>query len=140
MTSNPTRVAVYCRLAQKDDERMEVQKERLLQYALEQGYDDITLYADNGASGLNFDRPGFLQMNKDIDAGLIHAIIIQSLDRIGRNMVETMQWINHVADKGISFKINMDSMEQELFNASLDFFNQFYKVNEAMALGKKGGV
>jgi len=140
MTSNPTRVAVYCRLAQKDDERMEVQKERLLQYALEQGYDDITLYADNGASGLNFDRPGFLQMNKDIDAGLIHAIIIQSLDRIGRNMVATMQWINKAADKGISFKMSLDSKEQELFNASLDFFNQCYNLIEAMALGKKGGV
>ena len=55
-------------------------------------------------------------------------------------MVETMQWINHVTGKGISFKINMDSKEQELFNASLDFFNQCYNLIEAMALGKKGGV
>ena len=122
MTLNPAKAAVYCRLALKDDEMMKVQKERLLRYANEQGYDDVALYMDNGASGLNFNRPGFSQLNKDIDAGLIRVIIIQSLDRMGRNMVETMQWINHVADKGISFKISLDSKEQELFNASLGFF------------------
>ena len=76
MTSNPAKVAVYCRLALKDDEVMKVQKERLLRYALEQGYDDVALYVDNGASGLNFNRPGFSQLNKDIDAGLICVIII----------------------------------------------------------------
>jgi len=139
-TTHPVKIAIYCRLALKDDDRMEIQKERLLKYTLEQGYDDVTLYVDNGASGLNFNRPGFSQMNKDIDAGKIHVIIAQSIDRFGRNIADTMQWINRTAEKGVDFKINLDSKERELFNSMLEFCKQRCKQFNTTSLGKKGGV
>ena len=141
MTANQMKTAIYCRLALKDDERMDFQKERLLQYALEQGYSDISLYVDNGANGNNFDRPGFSQLNKDIEDSKIHVVLVQSIDRIGRNMVETMQWINQMAKKGVTFKTHLDNHDRELFNMMMEFCKKRFKQPKAAPLpSKKGGV
>jgi len=98
------RAAVYCRLAQMDDEAMALQKERALRYAAEFGYLNPIVYADNGASGLSFARPAFSAMNADIAAGKICAVVVLSSSRIGRNLVETSSWIGKTKRKGVALK------------------------------------
>ena len=46
------------------------------------------LYADNGETGTNFNRPGFKEMLSDIEAGLVGAVIVKDMSRFGRNYLE----------------------------------------------------
>ena len=95
------KAAVYCRVAQMDDEAMELQKARVLRYAAELGHKNPVIYADNGASGLDYNRPAFSAMNADIAEGKISAVIVHSISRVGRNPVETLPWIDQIKRKGI---------------------------------------
>jgi len=96
--------AVYCKLAQADDEATVLQKERVSRYAAELGYTDPIIYADNGASGLTFDRPAFSAMNADIAAGKIGAVVTLSSSRIGRNAIEALAWMDKARRKGVVLK------------------------------------
>ncbi len=97
------KVAVYCRVATADQLALETQKEALVRYATHLGYDQPVFYLDNGYSGLNIDRPDFLRLDADIQAGHIGAVIVCNIDRIGRNAFEVMTWINRLQKKGVKF-------------------------------------
>ena len=119
------RAAVYCRLAQADDEAMALQKERILRYAAELGYTNPIVYADNGASGLTLDRPAFSAMNADIAVGKIGAVIVLSISRIGRNPIELLSWIDKTMRKGIVLNA---------WDGSLDCNTAFSAIQDAMAI------
>jgi len=85
--------AVYCRTAQPDDFAIFEQKDRLTRLANAKGYDSIKYYQDNGYSGLNFERPAFLQMCEDIQAGNIQCILVYGISRIGRDFLSVNKWL-----------------------------------------------
>lgn len=64
MSNQVKKTALYCRLS-KDDEKagescsIETQKTLLMQYARENNLLPVEFYADDGYSGLNFERPDF---------------------------------------------------------------------------------
>jgi len=99
---NEDNVAIYCRLAQQDDTCMALQKSVVLDYARKQGYTDVAIYADDGASGLDFNRRDFKQLNADIAEGRINVVVVNSLDRISRNVLEIAQWIDEISNKGVT--------------------------------------
>ena len=105
------RVAVYCRLAQMDDNRMEAQTEQIINHALKQGYTNLSLYIDNGASGAVLDRPAFSQMNDDIAVGLIDVVLTLSFDRIGRDYITAKRWVDGINSMGIGFETIDDSYD-----------------------------
>ena len=85
---------LYLRLS-KDDERqgesvsIETQRAILTDYCLSHGYTIYKEYVDDGYSGLNFQRPGFQQLLKDIDDGAINMVITKDLSRLGRDYIMT---------------------------------------------------
>jgi len=111
-----TRVALYCRVACKDDNAIELQKNILQNYAKEHGYTDISVYADNGVSGIGFNRPALSLLEADISSGLVGTVIARSLCRIGRNPLEMEDWIAGIRHKGVSFI----SVSDGLTDASFD--------------------
>ena len=58
--------ALYIRVAAKDDFSVEKQISALRRYADENGYQGVSVYVDNGFSGLTTDRPGFDRLKGDI--------------------------------------------------------------------------
>lgn len=88
------KVGVYCRLS-KDDElagesvSIETQKMLLTDYCHEQGFSIYEVYADDGYSGLNFNRPAFTRLLEDIDSGKINLVITKDLSRLGRDYIQT---------------------------------------------------
>ncbi|MDL2258616.1 recombinase family protein [Eubacteriales bacterium OttesenSCG-928-K08] len=86
-------VAVYCRLSKDDGTELEsqsinTQKQILIDYVKQNGWRVADIYVDDGFSGINFDRPNFQRMIKDIEAGLIDCVITKDLSRLGRNYLD----------------------------------------------------
>ena len=69
--------------------------------------DDIELieeYPDDGFSGVDFQRPAFLRLIRDIEAGKINCVICKDLSRFGRNYIEAGRYLEQLfPDKNIRF-------------------------------------
>lgn len=46
------------------------------------------IYSDDGYSGANFDRPGFKEMIKDIEAGKINIVLVKDLSRLRQSIIK----------------------------------------------------
>jgi len=88
-----TRTAVYCRLSREDgneeSQSIQAQKEILVNYVHNQGWQLYDIYIDDGYSGTNFDRPDFQRLLSDIEKEKIDIVITKDLSRLGRNYIQT---------------------------------------------------
>ena len=62
----------------------------------------VDIFSDKG-TGANLDRPGWEACTKDMQPGDI--LVIHSLDRLSRNLVDTMQTLKALNDKGVRVKV-----------------------------------
>lgn len=61
-------------------------------------------YLDNGYSGVSFERPQWERLMQDVKAGKINCIIVKDLSRLGRNYIETGNFLERICPKlGIRF-------------------------------------
>ena len=91
-------VGAYERLSKEDDRRdesssIESQKMIIESFARFNDLKIIRHYSDDGFTGSNFNRPGFEQLKKDIEEGLINCVIVKDLSRLGRELYETGSYI-----------------------------------------------
>ncbi len=85
--------ALYERLSRDDDNVGESnsiinQKEYLANFARKNGFTNIRHFTDDGYSGVNFNRPGFMEMIAEAEAGNIGTIIVKDMSRFGRNYLQ----------------------------------------------------
>ena len=101
--------ALYCRLSIDDGENTESQsiqsqKKYLSDFAKKNGYLIRGFYIDDGFSGTNFNRPEFNRMLNDIEKGLIEAVIVKDLSRLGRNYLKTGYYLEeYFPSKNVKF-------------------------------------
>ena len=57
-------------------------------YARRNGLPNPTHFTDDGVSGTRFDRPGFLAMMEEVEAGRVEAIVIKDMSRLGRDYLK----------------------------------------------------
>ena len=76
--------ALYSRLSVGDEDRdggesnsIQNQKAMLEEFAARQGFTNIVHFTDDGISGTCFDRPGFLAMMKEVEAGNVEYLCIK---------------------------------------------------------------
>ena len=53
-------------------------------------------YADDGYSGINFERPAFKKMMEDAITGSINCIIVKDLSRFGRDYIDSGRYLQRV--------------------------------------------
>ena len=92
--------ALYCRISREDEliqesSSIETQKAYLSRYANSNKFYNIRYYIDDGYSGSNFDRPGFMELKKDIESQLVSIVITKDLSRLGRDYLTTGYYIEH---------------------------------------------
>jgi len=95
--------AIYCRLAQVDDDRIGQQEANLRQYAEACGYANIISYIDNGASAFDMNRPALAALHNDITTGKVKTVIVGEIARIGRDAHKVCEWMKHL--KNFSVKL-----------------------------------
>ena len=101
-------VAIYLRLSVSDgdldgDEKKEsnsIENQRLMLTEFLAGrpelHGQVIEYADDGWSGMDFNRPAFQKMIEDAKSGLIQVIVAKDLSRLGRNYVEMGDYLDQV--------------------------------------------
>ena len=107
--------ALYCRLSRDDGTESESnsignQKKLLSQKAKEMGLTDTKYYVDDGYTGTNFNRPGFQQLIDDIEIGLVSAVMVKDLSRLGRDYVS----VGNVRFIAVNDAIDSDEGESEI--------------------------
>lgn len=140
---------IYVRLSQEDkDKKYELdsesitnQKEILRAYCKNNGFNLIQEYVDDGYSGTNFDRPGFIKMIEDIKHKRINLVIVKDLSRLGRDHVMTGYYIETYFPENkvrfISIVENYDSIKNQATNDSSTFIiacNDYYSKQNSLKI------
>ena len=100
---NELKTILYCRVANPDDEAIALQERTLRDYANKHGYENITVYADNGFKGINFNRPAFSRLSNDIQSKTVDTVIVLNMSCLSRNTIDVYEWLDNIKRKGISF-------------------------------------
>lgn len=92
--------ALYCRISREDElntvsSSIETQKAYLKRYANQQRMINTKYYIDDGYSGTNFERPGFTELQSDIENNQVQIVITKDLSRLGRDYLTTGYYIEH---------------------------------------------
>ena len=109
--------ALYPRLSHEDELQGESnsisnQKRILENYAKQNGFRNLRWYTDDGYSGANFQRPGFQSMLADIEAGLVGAVIVKDMSRLGRNYLQVGMYTDMIfPQKGVRFVAINDGVD-----------------------------
>ena len=129
--------ALYCRLSQEDTNEGEsnsIQNQRtiLLQYAKENHFPNSTFFVDDGFSGVNFNRPGFQALIKEVEAGNVATIIVKDISRLGRNYLQVGFYTEvlfpqkDVRFLAINNSIDSDNASDNDFAPFLNIMNEWY--------------
>lgn len=92
------KAGLYVRISKNDplNESIENQKEILRNYCITKNIFDYEIFCDNGYSGTNFERPEFKKMFEKIKSGVINTVIVKDFSRLGRDYIETGNFIEKV--------------------------------------------
>ena len=132
------KVGIYCRLSVDDasnsakaknyipaDESVSIenQYELLSKFVMLNGWTEVKSYRDDGYSGGNFQRPGFLEMLEDARHGLINLILVKDLSRLGRDFVEVGRYTDVIFPSlGCRFVSVLDCLDTEGDNTDMLHF------------------
>ena len=96
------RAGLYARISVETERKREAdtignQIQLLKDFASENlDIDVVDIYVDDDISGTDFVRPEFSRMMNDIRDGKIDCVIVKDLSRLGRNLIETGEYIEMV--------------------------------------------
>lgn len=107
----PWKAALYIRLSKEDLEKKNEsvsvtnQREILLEYLRQHPEMELfDIYVDDGFTGTDFDRPGFMRLKADIESGFVNCVVVKDLNRFGRNYTVGGDLIdNYFARKNVRF-------------------------------------
>lgn len=111
--------ALYCRISREDEladvsSSIETQKTYLTRYANQNKFHNTRVYIDDGYSGANFERPGFLSLKNDIEKNDVDTVITKDLSRLGRDYLTTGYYIEHYFPlHGVRYIAINDSVDTE---------------------------
>ena len=117
--------ALYSRLSREDalegqSLSIQNQKQILEDYAQKQGFANLVHYADDGTTGVRFDREAWQQLIAEVEQGKVSQIITKDMSRLGRDHVQVGMYLELFRQKGVRFiaiSNNIDSQNPE----SLEF-------------------
>lgn len=135
--------ALYCRLSRDDGTESESnsignQKKLLSQKAKEMGLTDTKYYVDDGYTRTNFNRPGFQQLIDDIEIGLVSAVMVKDLSRLGRDYVSVGNYTDsYFPEHNIRFIAVNDAIDSDEGESEIAPFKNILNEMYARDISKK---
>ena len=140
MRKNEKITALYERLSRddfgKDDDQQREsnsisnQKAMLEEFAARQGFTNIVHFTDDGISGTCFDRPGFLAMMKEVEAGNVEYLCIKDMSRLGRDYLKVGQIMEILRQRGVRLIAINDGVDSargdDDFTPFRNIMNEYY--------------
>lgn len=140
MRKNEKITALYERLSRddfgKDDDQQREsnsisnQKAMLEEFAARQGFTNIVHFTDDGISGTCFDRPGFLAMMKEVEAGNVEYLCIKDMSRMGRDYLKVGQIMEILRQRGVRLIAINDGVDSargdDDFTPFRNIMNEYY--------------
>ena len=126
---------LYERLSRDDELQGESnsishQKQMLEEFARRNGLPNPTHFTGDGVSGTRFDRPGFLAMMEEVEAGRVEAIVIKDMSRLWRDYLKVGQVMEILRQRGvrlIAINDGVDSLKgDDDFTPFRNIMNEFY--------------
>ena len=102
-----TKAAIYTRVSTTDQAEegygLDAQMEQCRAMATVKGWDIAAHFSDDGISGTKSEdkRPGLAALTEAIDAGIVDAVIISSLDRLGRSTRLVLRIVDSMDSSGV---------------------------------------
>jgi len=100
--SLPNRAALYMRVSTKQ-QKIDSQRDALLDYAKNGGYEVTYEYVDIGISGAIKNRPELRQLTKDAHRHKFDVVIVWKFDRFARSVVHLLEALEEFNHLGIGF-------------------------------------
>ena len=140
MRKNEKITALYERLSRddfgKDDDQQREsnsisnQKAMLEEFAARQGFTNIVHFTDDGISGTCFDRPGFLAIMKEVEAGNVEYLCIKDMSRMGRDYLKVGQIMEILRQRGVRLIAINDGVDSargdDDFTPFRNIMNEYY--------------
>lgn len=122
------KVWLYYRLSRDEDEELNSlmnQRKIIYDYAVSQGHEIVGESFDDNVSGMHFNREGINKIYEVVEAGLIEAVIVKDLSRLGRHRTQTALFIDYLRENNVRV---LSATE------NIDTFNE----NDDLVIGFKG--
>ena len=110
------KVYIYCRAAHDDGFSLELQAAKIRRFAEQAGYTIVGIAAEH-SSGVILDRPALQEVTKAVLAGEVDMVLVNSLDRLGRNRSMTERYINLLTEN----KVRLYCVRERLMIDSTSF-------------------
>ena len=136
--------ALYSRLSIEDEltgDSMSIQNQKsiLSEYASKCGFTNPRHFIDDGKTGINFERDGWKQLIKEVEAGNVAVCVIKDMTRFGRDHVQVGMYMELFRKHGVRFiaighnidSINPDSLE---FAPFINIMSEWYSRDNSRKL------
>lgn len=154
-TGNITLAFTYLRLSREEAQGGESgsitnQRSIISDYCKRNSINIVSEFIDDGWSGGNFERPGFQEMMRQLDAGGANTVITKDLSRLGRDMRESSYYAEQFfPEHGIRYIAIADNFDTEQDNIMAPFqfaMNEVYlrdgsrKVRDVLKNKRENGL
>ena len=128
------RAWLYYRLSRDEDSEMnslQNQRQILVDYAEQNGYDIVGESFDDNVSGMTFNRKGLGQLDTAVDEGKIDIVLVKDLSRLGRHRTQTALFIDHLRENNVKVYsvtegIDTTNENDDMLIGFKQLFNDFY--------------
>lgn len=120
------RVWLYYRLSRDEDKQFNSLKNQysiIESYALNNGHTIVGSSFDDNVSGMHFNRAGIDELTEVVENGMIDAVIVKDLSRLGRHKTQTALYIDYLRQNNVRVLSATESIDT--FNEADDLIIGF---------------
>ena len=99
------RAWLYYRLSRDEDQEMNSlhnQRQILVDYAEQHGYEIVGESFDDNVTGMTFNREGIGEIEDAVESGLVDTILVKDLSRLGRHRTQTAIFIDYLSENNVN--------------------------------------